>query len=65
MPDISMVHVDQALTSVSIAYRNAQFVSDQIFPVAPVTKQSNKYFIYSKDHRMLSTDAYLWISAVA
>ena len=54
MPDISMVHVDQALTEVSIAYRNAQFVADAIFPVVPVTKQSNKYFIYSKDNfRML------------
>ncbi len=54
MPDISMVHVDQALTQVSIAYRNAQFVADAIFPVVPVSKQSNKYFIYSKDNfRML------------
>ena len=54
MPDISMVHVDQALTEVSIAYRNAQFVADAIFPVVPVSKQSNKYFIYSKDNfRML------------
>jgi hypothetical protein len=49
MPDISMVHVDQALTNVSIAYHNAQFVADQVFPMIPVTKQSNKYFIYSKD----------------
>jgi hypothetical protein len=54
MPDISMVHVDQALTEVSIAYRNAQFVADALFPVVPVSKQSNKYFIYSKDNfRML------------
>jgi hypothetical protein len=49
MPDISMVHVDQALTNVSIAYHNAQFVADEVFPIIPVTKQSNKYFIYSKD----------------
>jgi hypothetical protein len=57
MPDVSMVHVDQALTSVSIAYHNAQFVADQIFPVVPVTKQSNKYFIYSKDRFRILDDA--------
>ncbi|MCJ7503346.1 MAG: major capsid protein [Acidobacteriia bacterium] len=57
MPDISMVHVDQALTEVSIAYRNAQFVADQIFPRIPVTKQSNKYFIYSKDSFRILDDA--------
>jgi len=48
MPDISMVHVDQALTNVSIAYHNAQFIADQVFQPIPVSKQSNKYFIYSK-----------------
>jgi len=57
MPDISMVHVDQALTEVSIAYRNAQLVADQLFPVVPVTKQSNKYFIYSKENFRALDDA--------
>lgn len=49
MPDISMVHVDQSLTQVSIAYHNDQFVANSMFPMIPVNKQSNKYFIYSKD----------------
>lgn len=57
MPDISMVHVDQALTEVSIAYRNAQFVADEIFPKVPVTKQSNKYFLYSKESFRILDDA--------
>ena len=57
MPDISMVHVDQALTEVSVAYRNSQYVADSIFPVVPVTKQSNKYFIYSKDNFRTLDDA--------
>lgn len=57
MPDISMVHVDQALTEVSIAYRNAQFLADEVFPRIPVTKQSNKYFIYSKDSFRILDDA--------
>ena len=49
MPDLSVVHVDQALTDVSIAYRNQDFLADLLFPPAQVSKQSNKYFIYSKD----------------
>ena len=57
MPDISMVHVDQALTNVSIAYQNAQFVADDVFPTIPVAKQSNKYFIYSKDRFRIVDDA--------
>jgi hypothetical protein len=57
MPDISMVHVDQALTEVSVAYRNTQYVADAIFPVVPVSKQSNKYFIYSKDNFRTLDDA--------
>ena len=57
MPDISMVHVDQALTEVSVAYRNTQYVADSVFPVVPVSKQSNKYFIYSKDNFRTLDDA--------
>jgi len=57
MPDISMVHIDQALTQVSIAYRNLQYVADAVFPVVPVSKQSNKYFIYSKDNFRTLDDA--------
>jgi hypothetical protein len=57
MPDISMVHVDQALTEVSIAYRNRQYVAAEIFPRIPVTKQSNKYFVYSKDNFRIFDDS--------
>ena len=57
MPDISMVHVDQALTEVSVAYRNTQYVADSVFPVVPVSKQSNKYFIYSKENFRTLDDA--------
>jgi hypothetical protein len=57
MPDISAVHIDQALTEVSIAYRNLQYVADAVFPTVPVSKQSNKYFIYSKDNFRTLDDA--------
>ena len=32
-------------------------MADSVFPVVPVTKQSNKYFIYSKDHFRTLDDA--------
>jgi hypothetical protein len=56
-PDLSMVHVDFALTDVSIAYRNEQLVANLLFPPVPVTKQSNKYFVYSKDRFRVVDDA--------
>lgn len=49
MPDISSVHIDRALTNLSIAYRNADFVADEVSPVLPVDIRSNKYFVYSKE----------------
>ena len=42
------VHVDQLLTNVSIGYSNAGYIADQIFPVVPVDKQSDKYLTYDK-----------------
>lgn len=57
MPDVSMVHVDQALTNVSIQYRNSDYVADLLFPPLPVPKQSNKYFVYSKDRFRVVEDA--------
>lgn len=48
MPGQSQLHVDQALTNVSVAYQNADFVAERMFPGVPVGKQSNKYFIGSK-----------------
>jgi len=39
-PTNSQVWVDQILTNVSVAYSNAEFIADQLFPMLPVTKQS-------------------------
>ena len=44
------VHVDQLLTGVSVAYNNAGYIADQIFPIVPVDKQSDKYLVYDKSH---------------
>lgn len=48
MPDLSMVHVDDALTNVSIQYQNNDFVADKVFPYYPVNKKSDKYFVFDK-----------------
>jgi len=51
MPEISEVHVDQILTNISVQYKNAAFVADQILPVVPVKKESDKYYVYTKKDR--------------
>lgn len=49
-PDVSDVHQNSALTDISVAYlqdRN-NFVSDKVFPIVPVDKQSDVYFKLTK-----------------
>ena len=50
-PTSSQVHVDAILTNISVAYlqRAENFIADKVFPVVPVDKQSDKYFVYSKN----------------
>jgi len=49
-PTPTDVHVDAILTSISTAYmqNQTQFIASQVFPVIPVTKQSDKYYTYPK-----------------
>jgi len=47
-PSISQVHLDKALTNVSIQYRNPAMIADRIFPMFPVGNKSDKYFIFDK-----------------
>ncbi len=49
LPTIQQVHIQQALTDLSIAYRqDAPAVSDRLFPRVSVDKQANKYFVWNK-----------------
>jgi len=45
---MSQVHINKAMTNVSIAYRNENYIGEQVFPVVPVQKQSDKYFVFDK-----------------
>jgi hypothetical protein len=49
-PTNSAVHVDAALTNISVAFlQNANnFVAGRVFPNVPVTKQSDRYFIFDR-----------------
>jgi len=47
-PTARQSHIDTALTNISIAYTNAAYIFDQVFPMVPVQKQTNKYFIFTK-----------------
>ena len=44
-PGVHDVHIDGPLGNISIAYKNTQYLADQVFPVVPVAKQSDKYFV--------------------
>lgn len=49
LPTARDVHVDVALTDLSISYRQeTPPYAERIFPVVPVDKQSNKYFVWDK-----------------
>lgn len=47
-PTISDVHLDRILTNFSVARLQDpnNFVAGKVFPIVPVTNQSNKYYIY-------------------
>jgi len=50
-PTASDVHVNQPLTNISVAFLQdqAEFISDKVFPIVPVAKQSDRYFQFTKD----------------
>jgi hypothetical protein len=49
-PTLYDVHVNRPLTNLSIAYMQEEkaFVSSDVFPVVPVEKQSDLYFLYKR-----------------
>ena len=49
MPAVGQIHIDQALTNISVMYRNETYVGDQVFPAVPAPKRSDKYFLYKKE----------------
>lgn len=50
-PTPSGVHIDAALTNISVAYIQSRtnFIASRVFPRVPVSKQTDKYFTYTKN----------------
>lgn len=50
-PTGSDSHIDVPLTGISVAYAQEQtrFIASRVFPVVPVDKPSNKYYIFDKN----------------
>ena len=44
-----MVHIDRALSNLSVQFKNNALIAEQVVPVLPVAKESDKYFIYGKE----------------
>lgn len=50
-PTAQSVHLDAILTNISVAYIQSgmDFISTKAFPVVPVEKQTDKYYVYRKN----------------
>lgn len=53
------VHIDSALSNVSIQYANEEYIGTSLMPVVTVPKLSDIYFIYDKRNRLAYPDDYM------
>lgn len=51
-PTVSDVHVNAPLTNISVAYiqQATNFIADRVFPMVPVSKQSDRFYVYDKSY---------------
>jgi len=52
MPSKNAVHVDAALTNLSIAYTPGGFIADQAMPILKVAKESDKYYKWDRGNAL-------------
>lgn len=50
------VHVDTLLATMSVMYKNDDYIGVQLMPYVPVTKRSDKYAVYPKRERFAFPD---------
>jgi hypothetical protein len=50
-PTRSDVHANRPLTNISVGYMQRQdiYIANKVFPIVPVDKQSDLYWIYTKN----------------
>ena len=51
-PTKSDVHTDAVLSGVSVMYQNDEYIADRVMPVVPVKKESDLYYIYTRNWRL-------------
>ena len=49
MPQIGDVHVNAPLTNFALQFRNRAFISEEVFPIVPVVKESDLYYTFSRE----------------
>lgn len=59
------MHIDQALTNISIAYRPQGFIADIVAPVIKVEKESDKYYVWNREDAFRTYDDLVSPGAVA
>lgn len=49
MPKVQDAHIDRALTNMSVAYMQdaSNYIADRVFPIIPVKRQADLYYIYN------------------
>ena len=49
MPTMQNAHIDRALTNMSVAYMQdaSNYIADKVFPIVPVKRQADLYYIYN------------------
>lgn len=55
-PTIYEVHIDAALSNLSVKFTNDEFIQDEICPRLPVKKKSDLYYIYGKEDFKVKDD---------
>jgi hypothetical protein len=48
MPGVQSIHQNAVLSNVSVQYKNAGFIAEQIFPIVKVKKESDIFYKYKK-----------------
>jgi hypothetical protein len=56
MPFQNQIHVDQLLSNISVKYKPADFIAQDVFPAVPVKKQSDLYRVYERNFRIPETN---------
>lgn len=49
------LHINQALSNISVKYTNNEFIAGQILKEVPVKKESDVYYIYNRDFKIPET----------